>query len=185
MVLRRFIPRPIPDVLIQWQGDLSEVHLYSGVVQGTVLPDGSLDLRDDGLTIVPVDGYLYPVAGYVVDQAFIDQTYQPLPSGNPAYAFTADIPEPIVLEHRVKIVDVPALSLGAATTITVAWPTAMLNSSYSVTIVPCGAASYVGSLQWVLVEGSLTASGCQLRVKAPLLGLSLGAMKLQVRADSL
>jgi hypothetical protein len=184
MTIVRVHPRPVGIALIQWDGDLEEVHLRMGSAVATLAPTGECDLYGDGTVLVPVGDYIFTPSGIAIDEAALYTMYQHMPTGVGAYAFSEDIPTPVVLAHRIKAVPCPQLNLGQAVTLSVAWDTPMPNANYSVTITPSGATTVVGALAWTLVDGSVTPSGCQIRIKAPLIGLSLGAVTLSVRADS-
>lgn len=80
-----------------------------------------------------------------------------------------------------KTVDVPALVIGIPKPIDVTWDFTFASVPYVVVVTPLGTTTTLGKLNWSVVDGSITVTGCQIVVSS-LIALTLGQMRLQVSA---
>lgn len=172
-----FINRPIVQKLVKWTGtNFTEVRAFVDAgVPITDHLDGTLETYPGSIAQV---GDWFFSFGPFVDQAYMD-FFQEV-SGDPRfYVVSEDHLNLSTLERRSKTVNVPGLLLLQKSTITVVWDTPMPSAVYDVSIVPTGAATLVGNINWTLV--SQTASGCAISVQA-VLAIGVGTTQLKVSA---
>lgn len=180
-----YVTAPVQQHLCIWTGsNLAEMQVFIPWVTFTVNPDTTLSanygqpLGPDTLHV----GDCYTDNGQVITGSSLANDFQPWLSGQ-KYEFTNTFGVSNAPERRSATVAVPALSLLGKTTINVTWPTPMPSATYDVSIVPLTSATTVGSLNWSLVNGSQTATGCQIAVSA-ILAITLGSISLKVSCSS-